>query len=154
MATFSKIGKDGAGTAYFAVKYEPGCLNALPWGHEKFDCLIFKQGNDDLMKHATDELLTKNCDWIHTAGEDPRYWHDYIDQRSVNLGRQAAVGDGNPMTAWHDDMVNPEKWESTINFGGSNYFLILLVGFTDINGVLEALTGKLTEHSIGGAGGE
>ncbi len=66
------------------------------------------------MKQAVDELLTKKCDWVHTTGEDSKYWHDYIDQRSVDLGRQAAVGDGNPMTAWDEEMTGPEKWTPII----------------------------------------
>jgi hypothetical protein len=151
MTMFFKIGQDDADTTYFAVKYELGCLSGMPWGDEKFDCLIFKHDNDDLMRQAIDELLTKNCDWVHTAGKDSEYWHDYIDQRSVDLGRQADVGDGNPMTAWHEEMTNPEKWESTINFGGSDYFLIVLVGFTEIKRVLETLKGKFAEDLTSGS---
>jgi len=139
MTTIIKIGQDDADVTYFAVEYENGCLSTLPWGVEQFDCLILKNDNDEKMNQAIDELLAKNCDWVHTAGKESEYWHDYIDQRSVDLGRQAAIGDGNPMTAWHEEMTGPEKWTPIINCGGSDYFLIVLVGFTDIEKVLALL---------------
>jgi hypothetical protein len=145
MTKLIKIGQDETDTKYFAVKYDSGCLTALPWGEEEFDCLIFKNKDDDLMKLAIDELLSKHCDWIHTTGKDSEYWHDYIDRRSVELGRQGAVGNGNPMTAWHTEMSRPEDWENTLNFGHNEYFLIVLIGFTKITPILETLKRKLTE---------
>jgi hypothetical protein len=143
MTTFIKIGKNDTDTSYFVVKYELGCLSVLPWKDELFDCLIFKSDTNDLMKQAIDELLAKNCDWLHTTGTDSEYWHDYIDQRSMDIGRQAAVGDGNPMTAWHEEMTTPEKWETSINFGGSDFFLIVLVGIAEVEKVSDTLKEKV-----------
>jgi|WetSurMetagenome_2_1015567.scaffolds.fasta_scaffold00126_16 hypothetical protein len=139
MTTYSNIDNDDGAANCFVVTYAPGCLGALPWRDEKFDCLIFNLSDDDLMEQAVDELLAKNCDWIHTAGEGSKYWHDYIDQRSVDLGRQAAVGDGNPMTAWHEEITDFLKLKLTVNFGGNDYFLIVLVGLAEIKGVMETL---------------
>jgi hypothetical protein len=45
-----------------------------------------------------------------------------------------------PYFEQHPEKRGPEKWVHTINCGGSDYFLIVLVGFTDIEGVLEVLT--------------
>ena len=121
----------------FVVTYAPGCLKALPWGDENFDCLLFKFEDDYLMQKAIDELLAGNCKCIHTAGEDPKYWRAYIDQRSVDLGRQAAVGDGNPRTDWRGE-VNLLNIRDNIHSGGSDYFLVVLVGLKEIQDVVEA----------------
>jgi len=45
MTPILKIGQDEAEITYFAVGYEMGCLSALPWDLEQFDCLILKNDN-------------------------------------------------------------------------------------------------------------
>jgi hypothetical protein len=137
MTTYSNMEHEDSDSAHYVITYAQGCLKALPWGDAKFDCLLFKFEDDYLMQQAIDELLAKNCNRIHTAGEDPKYWRAYIDQRSVDLGRQSAVGDGNPRTEWHEE-VNLLNLRDNIQSGGSDYFLVVLVGLKEIQYVVEA----------------
>gem|GEM_PF-3289331 len=123
----------------FVVSYTPGCLGALPWRDEKFDCLLFNFDNSSLMEEAVDELLDKNCRWIHTAGHDAQYWHDYTDRRWEILGRYAAGNEAPPRTAWHKEVNDFLNLRLTLNFGGSAYFLIVLVGLEEIQGFMNAL---------------
>jgi hypothetical protein len=139
MRDYADAGQDSGAAKSFVISYAPGCLDALPWGDEKFDCLIIRLQDDYLMEEAVDELLSKNCVWVHTAGEDAEHWHDYIDRRSVELGRQTAVGDGNPRTAWHEELNSLLEMKLSLNFGGNAYFLIVLVGLAEFQGFLETL---------------
>ena len=87
-------------------------LRSLPWGSEQFDVFLVVLDasfmSDDLEGILID-LVKRNSDWIETFGNGAEELHDRIDRIGVLVGRQDAVGDGNPMTAWHEDLVSREE---------------------------------------------
>jgi hypothetical protein len=56
--------------------------------------------------------------------------HDAIDRASVAAGRQRAVGDGSPMTSWHEEEQSAEEMAevAALCFGGHERVLVLVVG--------------------------
>jgi hypothetical protein len=126
------IAKDGVAREFFIGRYELGVLANLPWGHEPFDCVVFLC--NDMWHSSLDEisraLADTNSDWIQVAGPHSMDLHDAVDQASVDIGRQATVGDGVPMTSWHDDAVSFDEMAdiAALCFGAHERVLILVVG--------------------------
>src|SRR4030042_6951484 len=122
-----------AAIRYYCVRYASGCLEKLPWGKAQFDCGIFVNPSSDQneVERCIQEVIRKNNDWILTFGADSERWHDRIDNASVDIGRQKQVGDGDPMTAWIDDIKTLGGLDISCNFGGCDAFLLILIGFTE-----------------------
>ena len=123
------VGADSAGRQYFAVA-GPISLEAPPWGNAPFDALVFigASATDSQVQDALRALIAANSDWIYTAGSRAKFWHDRVDQLSVEIGRQQRVGDGSPMTACFDEIQSLDQWETSYSFGGCDYFLFVVVG--------------------------
>jgi hypothetical protein len=147
MSEVVALGHDDVDIAYFAVDYAPGSLDRFPWGDTQFDCIIFAYEGyqDEDMAALVDVLMQTNNDWILTGGRDSERWHDYIDQRSVDLGRQQAVGDGNPMTAWFEEITDLAQWDTSHNLGAADHFLFALVGCHDFKAAIELLKSRIKE---------
>ena len=147
MSEIVRICQDEVDITYFGVDYHPGCLNHLPWGGAQFDCIIFTyEGYEkQVMVELVDALLKRNNDWILIGGRDTEHWHDYIDQRSVGLGRQEAVGDGNPMSAWLEELTDLAQWDKSHNHGASDYFLFILVGCQNFDKTVQSLKHRIRE---------
>ena len=96
-------------------------LRSLPWGDEPFDVFLVALGDaetDEVARRAIAELVKLNNDWIETFGVAAERLHDEIDEASVAHGRQTTVGDGRPMTAWHDDLTSDSAVIDYIRRGG------------------------------------
>jgi hypothetical protein len=129
----TEIGQDTVGRRFFAVLYRPDCLAELPWGNEPFDCVVFlcKQSPaHSLTESLSSDLVRSRADWVQVAGRGAEELHDAIDRASVAAGRQNAVGDGSPMTSWHDEARSPEEMAevTSLCFGGQDRVLVLVVG--------------------------
>lgn len=130
---FIPIGEDDAGRCYYVALYRPGCLAALPWGDDSFDCVVFLC--DTHLGRGTREELSRdlvqaNVDWVQVAGSGAEVLHDSIDRTSVAVGRQLAVGDGSPMTSWHEEAQAAEEMAevAALCFGSQDRVLILVLG--------------------------
>ncbi len=130
---FTAICEDDAGRSYTGALYHAGCLAALPWGDEAFDCVVFLRGSTQTPAARTElsrELARANVDWVQVAGDGAEELHDAIDRASVFVGRQQFVGNGSPMTSWHEEAQSAEDMAevAALCFGGQNHVLVLVVG--------------------------
>ena len=64
--------------------------------------------------------------WVEVFGSEAEAIHDAIDQASVKLGRQQALGDGDPMTGW-DSKMNDAELAHYISTGGQGECSLKLV---------------------------
>jgi hypothetical protein len=128
MKSLVAVGTDSARREYFAVE-GPTSLDALPWRDASFDALVFiaSSATTTHVEESLRTLVAANTDWIFTAGARAEFWHDRVDQLSVELGRQQRVGDGSPMTAWFD-IDSLDQWDTSYSFGGCDYFLFIVLG--------------------------
>jgi hypothetical protein len=88
----------------------------------------------DATQKLLSELILKKSDWFEVLGCQSESLHDTIDHLSVSLGRQKAVGDGSPMTAWFEDIITPKAMAEHVyefGFGGEDNRVILLIGNSD-----------------------
>ena len=120
---------------YFFFDYdEKDILDNLPWGDKQFDVLIpiFDESllEDETAQSTIDRMILMDTDWFETLGEKSEWLHDYIDHASVRLGRQKAVGDGFPMTAWHTEATTIEKMTHHIRLphGASYKYVVYVLG--------------------------
>jgi len=125
-------------------------LQGLPWEDQRFDAFIVVLENRDLgetERNAVARITRLNNDWVETCGYGAEQLHDQIDEISVSIGRQEAIGDGNPMTAWHEDLVSPDDVIDYLALGGlgsSDFKLVCLVAPDDqTRPLLERLREKL-----------
>jgi hypothetical protein len=118
---------------YF-IHFQTGCLTLVPWGDEQYDCFVL---NLSPLLHAGDihrlalEIARGRNDWVQVLGAHCEAIHDAIDRASVEVGRQAAVGDGSPMTSWHTDKVTLQEMVDFVlrsSLGASDYLVVLLLG--------------------------
>lgn len=98
-----------------------------------FDCFLINRKNDfDGNKSRLIELLAaRTTDWIEVFGFNAETIHDAIDVASVRSMRQDAIGDGDPMTAWHDEITDDSDIASYVLTGGYGYCenkLLVVVG--------------------------
>jgi len=121
------------GVDVYAVHYRPGCLRDPPWGKEMCDCFIVlgdREVDPEIARCLALEIASLNNDWVEVYGTHSEKLHDMIDEASVAIGRQEAVGDGSPMTAWHTEMVRLEEIAPFIP-GAQPVTLVVLVGQDD-----------------------
>jgi hypothetical protein len=117
---------------FFVCPLDCLATQALPWGDERFDALvvILKQDRiDDQIRRSLKELVCLNVDWVETLGAEAEALHDEIDEASVAIGRQPAVGEGSPMTAWHEDLREIPEFSEYIRRGGHGSCDFKLVAF-------------------------
>lgn len=119
------------------------CLEADSWlaqqpaaelAKEKpgFDCFIVNQAEDfDGANNCIIEVVARKAgSWVEIFGNAAEQIHDTVDEASVRIGRQCAVGEGEPMTAWYEGL-SAEEIASYIWTGGqgeSNIKVLILVG--------------------------
>lgn len=147
---FTEVGQDDAGRRYYVAPYRTGCLAALPWGEEPFDCAVFLCDPcraQTLRADLSAELARSKTDWVQVAGNGAEALHDAIDRASVALGRQRAIADGSPMTSWHTEAQCVEEMAevASLCFGGHKRVLVLVVGqrlgyHTSIRAIRQRLT--------------
>ena len=122
-------------TTYLILGEEVPRRDQLPWGDEECDGFIAildpKRVTEPLAERVYLGLLALQIDWIEAMGEGSELLHDRIDRKSVAIGRQSRVGDGRPMTAWHEDFCDIEAMADYVKLGGqgaSENKLVLVVG--------------------------
>lgn len=96
----------------------------------EFDCVVCDLLGVEPAEYASvlEELCRTRVDWVATCGPLAEAWHDAIDEASVRVGRQSKVGDGSPMSAWHDDATSFEQMAEVARFvGGNNAVCLQLV---------------------------
>ena len=141
----TEIARDVVGRRYYAALYCPGCLAGLPWGGEPFDCIVFLCDPDRaraVARTLSADLARSRVDWVQVAGREAEALHDAIDHASVAAGRQRAVGDGSPMTSWHEEAesVGAMAEVSCLGFGFQDHVLVLVVGQdADLQASVEAV---------------
>jgi hypothetical protein len=114
----------------YATRFHRGCITTEAPTHECIDCFVLLLGQplDEVDTDAlTTELASANNDWVHVLGRNSESLHDAVDEMSVRLGRQRAVGDGFPMTSWHDDLVTIDEMADFIALGGHGGAAALIV---------------------------
>ena len=87
--------------------------------------------SDELVDEIAATIVKLPVDWVETFGPRCEYFHDRIDLASVSAGRQEKVGDGNPMTAWHNRFGNIDEIVSYIGAGGhgaAETKIVVLIG--------------------------
>ncbi len=127
------IGKDDVDRCYSAALYRPGCLASLPWGGEPFDCVVFLcdlARAEAVRGGMSHEIARAAVDWVQVAGRGAKELHDALDHAGVDVGRQRAVGDGSPMTSWHEEASSVEDMAqvAAASYGSHEQVLILVVG--------------------------
>jgi hypothetical protein len=134
---------------FYVCPFDVDHLESLPWGDQLFDVFLVALEDADASedtKRAIAELVKLNNDWIETFGVAAEELHDRIDEASVACGRQSAVGDGNPMTAWHDDLTSSYQVIDYIRRGGHgscDYKLVAIVGTDRVSSFLRELKERL-----------
>ncbi len=149
------IGKTALGPDLYAVRYQPGCFADLPWGREEFDCLVWLGDvlTDERLAEVARAVAELNNDWIDVAGHRSQELHDEIDQAAVALGRQRAVGDGCPMTAWHTEVQSiPALAQLACSHCGNNDNLLVIVVAAErvLEEAVNALRNELASCGPGG----
>jgi hypothetical protein len=145
------LGQDAHDRHIFVVQFALGCLEELPWGSEPFDCTVFAFDVNllrQLSASICSFLVEANTGWINTTGWEARWLHDEIDTASVRHGRQYAVGDGSPMTAWFDDAMDAQAMaDIALSMGeGHEHVLALIVGTeADLDTAAAAIRAHLTK---------
>ncbi|MBN2513795.1 MAG: hypothetical protein JXB18_12725 [Sedimentisphaerales bacterium] len=91
-----------------------------------------------------DELVLKNTYWFYTLGPKSEWLHDQIDLASVRSGRQKTVGDGSPMTSWHEDVNTYAEMADFVCPATNDFCVILVIGnISDFEQFMIALIHKL-----------
>jgi hypothetical protein len=101
------------------------------WGDARFDCSVFLFKPDRaefLTAELSAELVRANVEWVEVAGIGSEAVHEAIDAASVACGRQAAVGDGSPMTTWNEESRSPKQMADDVFLGAEDWLLVLAVG--------------------------
>jgi hypothetical protein len=122
--------------SYFVCRYGGDQLPSLPWGHALFDCVLVCADPDESQRLAaafSAEIVRCAVDWVQTTGVHAEFIHDCVDWASVAAGVQDAVGDGHPMTAWHEDAISFHEMcdLAAICFGGADSVLCVVIGSDD-----------------------
>jgi len=85
----------------------------------------------ELAPMIAEDLVRLPTDWIDIMGTGSEWLHDVIDRAAVAIGRQDRVGDGIPMTAWHDDLRDMAAMIDFLRLGGlggTDHKLVVVVG--------------------------
>lgn len=109
---------------FYLSLYSSGCTRNPPWGTETFDCFVINRSRrlqEECVNQLARELASARTDWIETFGPMAESLHDAIDLASVQVARQTAVGDGSPMTAWHEDIASDRALAEYLSTGGHGF---------------------------------
>ena len=151
----NQVSEDGSQLrSYFTCLYDGGALPALPWGDALFDCVLVSADHDKARRLAdsfSDEIVKHAVDYVQTTGAHAELIHDYVDEASVAASIQGAVGDGDPMTTWHEDALSLVEIASVAElcFGGADRVLCVVVGSPQDH---EAFIKLLRDHLADGVG--
>ena len=153
-AMIKYLGRDEVDRCIFSVRFEPGCTENVPWGERPFDCAVLTFDAQRLREQCAaicEFLVDADTGWISTAGREAQWLHDEIDIASVAFGRQEAVGNGSPMTAWDDEATDASamvKYALTLGDGHDNV-LVIVVGSDDDYGLIESeIRARLTDTIV------
>jgi hypothetical protein len=136
--------------SFFAAVFDGPAISPLPWGDVQFDCVLVCADPPRALRLAeafASAIVTCTVDWVQVTGPDAEYIHDLVDQASVRAGVQSEVGDGRPMTSWHEDARSPTAQAEVAHHchGASDYVLCLVVGSdSEYRAFTEALSRSLT----------
>ncbi len=121
-------------TTYFITDVVPR-PDELPWGSEECDAFVAILDPQLLTGQLATDLSLRivglTVDWVETMGEKAESLHDSIDNASVLIGRQKRVGDGIPMTAWHQDLSHVDQMRDYLvlgGHGGTENKLVVVIG--------------------------
>lgn len=147
------LGEDGSKLrSYFCCLYRGGDLPSLPWGDERFDCVLVSADSDEARRLAVSfsEVIVRHAvDYVQTTGVHAELLHDFVDEASVGDGVQNAVGDGHPMTTWHEDALSLDAMceVAALCFGSAVQVLCIVVGTgQDQRAFAERLRVRLAER--------
>jgi len=124
----------GVVTTYLVVEGKASAIDQLPWRVEESDAFVVvldgKLLSDELAVEIAESLVKLPVDWIETMGARSEYLHDLMDEASVAMGRQEKVGDGNPMTAWHQfsDIWEMVSYLRVGGLGSTERKIVIVVG--------------------------
>lgn len=100
-----------------------------------FDCFVISRRSANIQQDEITQIISlianSTVDWVEVIGFNAEAIHDAIDLASVGAGRQKAVGDGVPMTAWDSDYHADDavaKYILTGGFGSYDKKLIFYFG--------------------------
>lgn len=118
---------------FLCVRFPEDALGIITNIECEFDCFLINRKANAVAEEAIliNAIALHTKDWVEVIGLDAEAIHDAIDIASVTLMRQRAVGDGNPMTAWHDDIVDGPEIAAYILTGGLGHAenkLVLVMG--------------------------
>ena len=136
---------------YF-VHYQAGCLQLPPWGGELYDCFVLNRSllpSPGVIVDLATEIARGTNDWVQVLGRDAELIHDAVDEAAVKTGRQKAVGDGSPMTSWHEDKSTVEAMMDFVlrgSFGTCDYLVAVFIGSNEEYS--EALTSAKSRIAI------
>lgn len=122
------------GTNYFVLNGMVPAQTDLPWDDEECDAFVAVLDGkllDAVANELSFGLVRLRTDWVEMLGEKAELLHDLVDEASVRAGREKTVGDGNPMTAWHEDLSKMMEMVEYVKLGGlgsSNNKLVIVVG--------------------------
>lgn len=111
-----------------------------------FDCFIVNRvtkfdGDSSVLLQA---ITSRAGKWVEALGNAAEEVHDAIDATSVRIGRQSAIGEGDPLTTWHDDMSDSDIASYVLTGGpGSSDTKVVVIVAPDI--VAERLIRKLSK---------
>lgn len=134
----------------YLAHYRPGCLKSPPWGDELCDCFVIlgeSAVDHELARCLALDMASLRNDWVEVFGTNSETLHDMVDEASVSIGRQQAVGDGFPMTAWHTAMLDFDEIASHLSVGGLGAAPVAVVVFVgQDDAAIEQLKAKLAQH--------
>lgn len=137
-------------TTYVVVQGDVPEAYQMPQGMEECDAFIITLDSKLLSAELASEIAGKivrlPVDWVETFGPQSEYLHDLVDQASVSIGRQEKVGDGDPMTAWHENLTNLDEVVSYLRAGGhgsAEIKLVVIIGPKDCaNSIASRISAK------------
>lgn len=139
--------------SYYAMLYGEGAFARLPWGHALFDCVIFPPTGKDPagMEALINALPYIQIEWVYTTGVDAEYWHDRVDQVSVEKGFQSELGGGYPMTAWFSEIKSIDDWRADACLGDAGHLVLILMDpDAEIERKIEKVKNKITRAARDG----
>jgi hypothetical protein len=108
----------------FTILVAPFVTGDLPeavLAPERFDFFVIdlgSQSQSDMIREVANKIARNATGWVETFGANAETLHDAVDRASVDMGRQQRVGDGVPMTAWHEDLESVDDIVDYILLGG------------------------------------
>jgi hypothetical protein len=99
--------------------------------------------SEDSERRIAAQIVQLDVDWVETIGPRCEHLHDLIDAASVSAGRQEKIGDGNPMTAWHENLTDLNKVLSYVRTGGLGFAETKIVVVIGSEQITEDIASKL-----------